>query len=91
MHADRNQAAPLPGPRGKHCSSPFTRPAAVQDEAVIAGSLAQLNAGQATALLDALVERLQVQPQQAARLVAWLRTLLADQGPTLTAVPAAQV
>ena len=64
---------------------------AVQEDAVIASSLAQLNAAHAGALLEALVERLQLQPQQAGRLVPWLRSLLLGHGAALAAAPAGQV
>ena len=64
---------------------------AVHEDAVIASSVAQLSAAHAGALLEALVERLQLQPQQAARLVPWLRSLLLTHGAALAAAPAGQV
>ena len=64
---------------------------AVHEEAVVSSSVARLSATQPAALLEALVERLQLHPQQAARLVPWFRSLLLCHGAALAAVPAGQV
>lgn len=53
--------------------------------------MAKLSTAHAEALLNALVERLQHQPQQAGRLVPWLRNLLLTHGPGLAATPGGQV
>ncbi|KAL4433607.1 hypothetical protein ABPG75_000048 [Micractinium tetrahymenae] len=62
----------------------------VQDDGIIASSVAKLGAAQSTALLEALVARLHRQPQQAARLVPWLRALLLAHGAALAATPSGQ-
>lgn len=64
---------------------------AVQEPAVVASSVARLSTPQAVALLEALVERLQREPQQAARLASWLRSLLLAKGTALAATPTGQV
>lgn len=64
---------------------------AVQDEPLIASSVGKLSYGQAGELLEALVERLHRHPRQAARLVAWLRSLLLAHGAALAAAPDSQV
>lgn len=64
---------------------------AVADAAIIAASTAKLSSSQAVALLEALVQRLQQRPQQAARLAPWLRSLLLTHGAVLAAAPAGQV
>ena len=80
-------AAGLPAPLAL-TSAPCT---AVQEDAVIASSLANFDVGQATSLLDALVERLRLQPQQATCLAPWLRSLLLAHGAAVAAAPAGQV
>lgn len=62
----------------------------VQEAAVVAGSVARLTAAQAALLLEELVARLHTQPQQAARLTPWLRSLLLSHGAVLAAGPAGQ-
>lgn len=64
---------------------------AVQEPAVVASSVARLSAAQAAFLLEELLARLHRQPQQAARLAPWLRSLLLSHGATLAASPAGQV
>ncbi len=54
-------------------------------------TVANLSTMHAAVLLDVLVERLQHQPQQAARLMAWLRNLLLTHGLALAATPKGQV
>ena len=58
---------------------------------MVSSSVARLSAAQPAALLAALVERLQLQPQQAARLVPWLRSLLLCHGAALAAAPVGKV
>ncbi len=62
----------------------------MQDDDIIASSVAKLGAAQSTALLESLVARLHLQPQQASRLVPWLRALLLAHGPALAAGPNGQ-
>ena len=72
-------------------ATPPSSPDAVQEAAVVAGSVARLTAAQAALLLEELVARLHTQPQQAARLTPWLRSLLLSHGAVLAAGPAGQV
>lgn len=62
----------------------------VQDDAIVASSVSKLSAAQGVTLLEEVVERLLRQPQQAGRLVVWLRSLLLLHGATLAAAPAGQ-
>lgn len=63
----------------------------MQDDGIITNSVAKLGVAHSTALLEALVVRLHRQPQQAARLVPWLRALLLAHGAALAASPNGQV
>lgn len=79
----------------RHCRPPSPLPLrpslTVQENSVISSSVARLSPVLAGTLLEALVGRLHRQPQQAARLVPWLRSLLLSHGAALASTPAGQV
>ena len=63
----------------------------MQEEALVTGSVTKLSVAHAASLLNAIVERVQHEPQQAARLVVWLRSVLLTHGPVLAATQSGQV
>lgn len=80
------------GPADDRAPAALLHPAtAVQDAAVVDATTHRLAPPQAQALLTALVDRLRRQPQQAACLAPWLRSLLLAQGAGLAATPVGQV